>query len=85
MSGIDQSKSKKNLSKLLRSLRSLGSLGSFRYLRSLRFLRLDFLWLIFKKKNDETFEECLTTNYIQSIKDQCKCLPMSLQPSDKVY
>ena len=33
---------------------------------------------ISKCEDDETYDECVTKNYINDLKDRCKCLPLSL-------
>ena len=35
-------------------------------------------------QNDEALEECRARNYIDTLLQQCKCLPLSIRGSEKV-
>ena len=35
-------------------------------------------------QNDEALEECRARNYIDTLLQQCKCLPLSIRVSEKV-
>ena len=36
-------------------------------------------------EEDETLDECVTSNYINSLEEKCKCLPINLRLNDKVH
>ena len=38
-----------------------------------------------KCQNDKSFDECVTSNYIDNINKKCKCLPLNLRLTEKVF
>ena len=38
-----------------------------------------------KCQNDETFDECVTSKYIDDLIKRCDCLPLNLRLTEKVF
>ena len=38
-----------------------------------------------KCQNDISFDECVTNNYIDNLNKKCKCLPLNLRLTEKVF
>ena len=38
-----------------------------------------------KCQDDETFDECVASNYIDDLIEKCKCLPLNLRLTKKVF